>query len=117
MDGPDQSAPRADAATGGPRPTEPLPGEPRPTGDPAPVQPALRRPDPTQPVAVDTARIILAGLACWVVALVVVLAVPSLHTGSRDWWPWACVTGLVLGLLGLAYVRRGRGNAAGARRG
>ena len=73
-------------------------------------------PDPTQPVAVDTARIVLAGLACWAVALVVVLAVPALHTGERDWWPWTCVAGLVLGLLGLAYVRRGRGNAAGARR-
>jgi Protein of unknown function (DUF2530) len=71
---------------------------------------------PTQPVAVDTSRIILAGLACWAVALVVVLAVPDLHTGRRDWWPWACVTGLVLGGLGFLYVRRGRGSAAIARR-
>ena len=74
-------------------------------------------PDPTRPVAVDTARIVLVGLACWAVALVVVLVVPSLHTGTRDWWPWTCVAGLVLGLLGLGYVRRGRGNAVGARRG
>jgi hypothetical protein len=75
------------------------------------------RPQPTRPVAVDTSRIILVGQACWAVALIVVLAVPDLHTGPRDWWPWACVTGLVLGAMGLAYVRRGRGNAAGARRG
>jgi Protein of unknown function (DUF2530) len=74
------------------------------------------RRQPTQPVAVDTWRIILAGLACWAVALVVVLAVPDLHAGRRDWWPWACVTGLILGGLGLVYVRRGRGSAAGARR-
>ena len=84
--------------------------EPGPETAPAP------RRQPTQPVAVDTSRIILAGLACWAVALVVVLAVPDLHTGRRDWWPWACVTGLVLGGLGLVYVLRGRGSAAGARR-
>jgi hypothetical protein len=76
---------------------------------------AARR-QPTEPVAVDTSRIVVAGLACWAVALVVVLAVPDLHTGGRDWWPWACVAGLVLGGLGLVYVRRGRGSAALARR-
>jgi hypothetical protein len=75
------------------------------------------RPQPTQPVAVDTAPIVVAGLACWLVALVVVLAVPGLHQGPRSWWPWVCVAGLVLGTLGLLYVRRGRGNAAGARKG
>jgi hypothetical protein len=74
------------------------------------------RRQPTQPLAVETSRIVLAGLACWAVALVVVLAVPDLHTGRRDWWPWACVTGLVLGGLGLLYVRRGRGSAALAHR-
>jgi hypothetical protein len=73
--------------------------------------------EPLAPIAVDTARILLVGIACWVVALVVTLVVPSLHTGDRDWWPWACVSGLVLGLVGLAYVLRGRGNAAGARNG
>ena len=74
-------------------------------------------PAPTQPLPIDTAKIIWVGMGCWAVALVVVLLVPSLHRGPRDWWPWACLTGLVLGALGLAYVRRGRGNAAGARRG
>ena len=78
--------------------------------------PGRRRQQPTQPVAVDTARIVVAGLVCWAVALVVVLAVPALHTADRHWWPWSCVTGLVLGLLGLAYVRRDRGNAASTRR-
>ena len=47
-------------------------------------------------------------------ALVVTLVVPALHTGARDWWPWACVTGIVLGGFAWWYVRRGRGNAAGA---
>lgn len=50
----------------------------------------------------------------WLTALVVTLAVPSLHTGERVWWPWCCVAGLVLGLLGYLYVRRGRGNAVHA---
>src|SRR3954447_11105609 len=79
----------------------------------APVQPV----QPMQPVAVDTQRIVLAGLVCWLVALVVVLAVPSLHEGARSWWPWVCVAGLVLGVLGFGYVHRGRGNAVGARKG
>jgi uncharacterized protein HemX len=97
MDGAEQATPRAD-----------------PSARPEPTGPASRQ--PTQPVAVDTARIVVAGLGCWVVALVVVLAVPALHGGARSWWPWVCVAGLVLGGLGLVYVRRGRGNAAGARK-
>jgi hypothetical protein len=72
---------------------------------------------PLAPARVDTVQIILAGTAVWAVALVLTLVVPALHRGDRDWWPWTCVAGLVLGLLGLAYVLRGRGNAAGARRG
>ena len=58
-----------------------------------------------------TQRIIAIGLVLWVVALVVTLLVPALHEGDRSWWPWGCVAGFVLGALGLAYVRRGRGNA------
>jgi hypothetical protein len=58
--------------------------------------------------------VVVWGIAIWCVALIVTLAVPDLHSGPRDWWPWACVAGIVLGLLGYAYVRRGRGNAEGA---
>ena len=72
---------------------------------------------PLEPLSVDTAHVILAGTLVWALALVITLAVPALRTGERSWWPWACVTGLVLGAIGLVYVRRGRGNAAGARRG
>lgn len=60
---------------------------------------------------VPTQRIIAIGLVLWAVAFVATLAVPALHEGDRDWWPWACVAGFVLGAVGLLYVRRGRGNA------
>ena len=75
--------------------------------------------DPTsagqiEPLHVPMLRIIEVGLAAWVVALVVTLVVPALHQGDRDWWPWTCVAGFVLGCLGWAYVRRGRGNARDA---
>ena len=39
-------------------------------------------------------RVVEVGLACWLVALVVMLVVPALHEGDRDWWPWTCVAGL-----------------------
>lgn len=77
--------------------TSPLPGESSP--------PALL------PIHAPMLRIIEIGLACWLVALVLVLAIPSLHAGDRSWWPWVCVAGVVLGGGGWLYVRRGRGNA------
>src|SRR3954454_20414575 len=59
-------------------------------------------------------RIIEVGLVAWVVALVVILAVPALHEGDRDWWPWTCVAGFVLGAIGWVSVWRGRGSASAA---
>jgi Protein of unknown function (DUF2530) len=70
--------------------------------------------DELQPVSVPMTRIVEIGMGLWAVALVVVLVVPNLHEGSRFWWPWCCVAGIVLGLIGYAYLRRGRGNAAEA---
>jgi hypothetical protein len=67
-----------------------------------------------RPVAVPMTRIVAIGIGVWAVALVVTLAVPALHEGPRSWWPWCCVAGLLLGVAGYAYVRRGRGNAAEA---
>lgn len=66
------------------------------------------------PVHVPMRKIVAAGIGLWAVALVITLVVPALHEGERDWWPWACVSGIVLGGLGWAYLRRGRGNAADA---
>ncbi|MBC7308796.1 MAG: DUF2530 domain-containing protein [Actinomycetales bacterium] len=65
------------------------------------------------PMPVKTVTVIKVGVVLWAIALIVTLVVPALHTGDRDWWPWTCVAGLVLGLVGYLYVRRGRGNAAG----
>ncbi len=79
--------------------------------DPPPEEPPAG-PPPLEPFHVDTQRVVLVGTAVWLVALVVILVVPTLHRGARSWWPWAAVAGLLLGLLGLAYLRRGRGNAA-----
>jgi hypothetical protein len=67
-----------------------------------------------KPLAVSTVRVVLWGELAWVVALAVLLAVPALHEGERDWWPWVPVAGIVLGLAGFSSVRRGRGNAADA---
>ncbi len=70
--------------------------------------------DELQPLAVRSARVVLWCQLGWVLALAVILAVPALHEGERDWWPWVPVAGIVLGFVGFTYVRRGRGNAAGA---
>jgi hypothetical protein len=64
-----------------------------------------------EPLHVPMLRIVEAGILVWLVALVVTLVVPALHEGDRDWWPWTCVAGMVLGGMGWVYVRRGRGNA------
>ena len=77
-------------------------------------QPRISEDPGTRLVRVRADRVLAVGIALWAVALVVTLAVPALHSGERHWWPWACVTGLSLGLLGAIYLRRGRGNAADA---
>ena len=65
-----------------------------------------------EPLAVDTVRLLQIGVALWAVALLVSLLVPELHRAERYWWPWTCVAGVAGGVLALAYVRRGRGNAS-----
>lgn len=87
--------------------------EPTAPGATPPMEP-LEPIEPLQPLHVPTLRIIEVGLACWVVALVVTLVVPSLHEGNRSWWPWTCVAGFALGAAGWLYVRRGHGNASDA---
>lgn len=63
-------------------------------------------PSPTKqappPLHVDTARVVLAGIGVWAVALVVVLLM-----GDRldRMWTWTCVAAIGLALLGLAIMR------------
>ena len=84
------------------------------TTEPARASSSFGESAPVDPPNVPTRALILVGVALWLLALVVTLVVPALHTGERSWWPWACVTGLALGGFAWWYVRRGRGNAAGA---
>ena len=59
-------------------------------------------PGPTKqappPLQVDTARVVVIGIALWAVALVVLLVL-----GDRvdRMWTWTCVAAIVLGTLGL----------------
>jgi len=59
-------------------------------------------PGPTKqappPLQVDTARVVLVGIALWAVALVVLLL---LGDRVERMWTWTCVAAVGLGLLGL----------------
>ncbi|WP_233508101.1 DUF2530 domain-containing protein [Spongiactinospora gelatinilytica] len=72
---------------------------PRSEHTPAPPQ----RPE-LEPLRTDDTKAILAGMALWAVALVVLLVAPP--AGAAAWWPWTCVAGLVGGVFGLWYIRR-----------
>ncbi|MCA0144652.1 DUF2530 domain-containing protein [Blastococcus sp. LR1] len=54
------------------------------------------------PLQIDTARVVLAGMAAWAVALVVLLIL-----GDRvdRMWTWTCVAALGLAVLGLWIMR------------
>ncbi len=54
------------------------------------------------PLQVDTARVVLAGMGLWTVALVVLLLL-----GDRvdQMWIWTCVAALALAVLGLGIMR------------
>ncbi|WP_431277884.1 DUF2530 domain-containing protein [Leifsonia poae] len=63
-----------------------------------------RRPDPV-PAETDDRKAVLVGLGLWAVALVVVLVFARQLADAGDgWWFWTVVVGLVLGLVGLAYL-------------
>ena len=53
---------------------------------------------PPPPLQVDTARVVLVGIALWAVALVVLLL---LGDRVERMWTWTCVAAVGLGLLGL----------------
>ena len=64
----------------------------------------MRRPakQAPPPLRVDTVRVVLAGTALWVVALVVLLVL-----GDRvdRMWTWTCVAGIALAGVGLGVMR------------
>ncbi len=66
----------------------------------------LRVPHPTKhappPLRVDTARVVLAGMGAWAIALVVLL-----FLGDRvdRLWTWTCVAAIVLAIVGLGVMR------------
>lgn len=62
-----------------------------------------RRPTPPA-LEADTPRLVVAGIAIWLVALVVGLV---FRRDDADWL-WTCVAGAVLGLLGFVLARRAR---------
>ncbi|MDR6906880.1 NAD/NADP transhydrogenase beta subunit [Agromyces sp. 3263] len=64
-----------------------------------------RRPDPA-PARADARKAVLAGTVSWLVALVVTLVFRAqLEAADLGWLVWACVTGVVLGLVGLVVVQ------------
>ncbi len=62
-------------------------------------RPARKAPPPLR---VDTVRVVLAGTAVWVVALVVLLLL-----GDRvdQMWTWTCLAGIALAGVGLGVMR------------
>lgn len=66
-----------------------------------------RRPDPA-PLETDDVRIVAAGTAAWVVALVVLLVLRAAGADVHSWWLWMCGAGAALGLAGVRYCARRR---------
>ena len=63
-------------------------------------------PEPPDPYLIKT---VAAGTAVWFVAFLVLLPFRSrLEAAGQGWWPWTCLAGVGLGLLGLYYCRRRR---------
>ncbi len=64
-----------------------------------------RRPDPA-PVVTDDRKPMLIGIGIWIIALALILVFIGPLTAAGDaWWLWACVGGIVLGLVGVFYTQ------------
>ncbi len=65
-----------------------------------------RRPDP-EPLQTDDRRTVLVGITLWAVLLLAtIIGYEPLVDSGRGWWVWTPVAGIVLGLLGLRYLRK-----------
>jgi len=61
------------------------------------------------PLDVDGVGAVMVGTALFAIALVVTWVLrPQLKEAGNDWWVWVCLSGTVLGLIGLPYVMRRR---------
>lgn len=59
------------------------------------------------PLDVDGVGAITYGTIAWAIGIVLCLLLRDQLAGSgRGWWLWVCVTGAVLGLAGIVFVRR-----------
>ncbi len=62
-----------------------------------------------KPLDVDGVRTMGVGALLWLAAFFAMLPFwSSLQDDGRGWWPWTCLTGAVLGLIGWLYCRRRR---------
>jgi hypothetical protein len=75
-----------------------------PASDPVPILPPA--------VPLRTITLVRWGILAWTVVLLVLVLVPGWRSGEQSWWLWVPVAGIVLGVVGYVYLRRGRGNAA-----
>jgi hypothetical protein len=74
-----------------------------------------RLPDP-QPVLTDDRKALLVGIVAWVLALGgLVLFIEPLREAGNDWWLWAAIAAIAMGLLGLVTVHRRLGREKAAR--
>lgn len=63
-----------------------------------------RRPDP-EPLPTNDRATVLVGMAMWAVLWVAaVVFYGQLDAAGRGWWVWTPPAGIVLGLLGLAWI-------------
>lgn len=75
---------------------------------------STRRPVPP-PLEANDQLVALVITAGWAFALIILLALRTYIPHDDRWWIWTCVTGMGLGLFGMAYVpylKRSRARAA-----
>ena len=57
----------------------------------------------------DEVRVVTVGTVLWAIASIVTFALRArLEAAGHGWWPWTCLAGVGLGLLGIEYCRRRR---------
>lgn len=60
---------------------------------------------PVRPLDVAGLRTVQVGTAIWALAFLALVPFYG-RLGDRQWWLWACLAGVGLGLCGYAYIRR-----------